>query len=183
MRNSKLTVILFVLGMFLLTCLACAQNIEEIVHDKTTGKSNLNENVKVKDRNSLVLFYDGNHLDNGAHRNERYVFEELAKKYSNKIYFYSYNISMENGYKNNGTSFVAGTEVKNEGIVFLPSFAMYKDGKQIDIRQGRTTMAEFVDANLVICDLWIMTNLADKYIDSPNTIKFRNTSNLKKVLK
>jgi len=165
--------------MFVLSCIAHSQDIEEIVY--SGGKSNLNEKVKVKGRDSLVLFWDSN-VTGEAADNERYIFEELAKKYSGKIYFFAFDVSKDPGYEAKGTWFVRGVETRNEGIKQEPAIAMYKDGKQIDIRLGGPSTATR-DISLSNCDVWIDFNLTDKHADKPTTAKYENTVHLHEVPK
>jgi len=160
--------------------------IKKIIYNHSAGRSNLDQKVKVPGKNSLVLFWDSK-IELIGQENEIYIFEKLADKYGNDINFFSYDASMESDIKDlrkvgDHHKFSPGEKFKREGITYIPSIAMYKNGELIDIRQGGPVKAGRED-HFNICDLWIRYNLTNEFADKPYTFLFENIFEIHKIMK
>ncbi len=184
MKSFRLTVLLFVACAFALAGIAHAQVSREVeAITFSNGTSNFYNKVYSIKKPCLVFFWDSNYFaGKEGQENEWKIFRELAKKYSNSgIMFFSYDQAKERDYKpREGHIGFHGKDVARENINRIPSVAMYKGGRQIDIRRGGAATG-FMEANWKNCDLWIRFNLTDEFADEPNTLKYRNTFDIRKV--
>jgi hypothetical protein len=152
-------------------------------------------------RPSLVMFYVNSEKSKNASPREAIIFKSLANRFSGKVNFFTYDISIQEKYKKRkifDSSF--GNEVqKNEGIVEIPAIGMYSvfdlaeyetpdinDGliKQVDILKGGPDDNKWIPEWITsLTGYWIKPNLFAEQSPENNgkLYRFKNTFDYQEI--